>query len=170
MSDLNETRKKINNIDKQMAQLFVERMQASKDVAIYKMEHGLPIYDRIREEEVINKNSSLVEDSNIRKYYVNFLKDLMNVSKQYQSELISGLKVGYSGVEGAFGHIAAIKMFNNAQYLSYPDFETAYASCENGECDIVVLPTENSYAGDVGAVMDLIFSGSLFINQMKEFK
>lgn len=166
MSDLNETRKKINNIDKQMAQLFVERMQASKDVAIYKMEHGLPIYDRIREEEVINNNSSLVEDSNIRKYYVNFLKDLMNVSKQYQSELISGLKVGYSGVEGAFGHIAAIKMFNNAQYLSYPDFETAYAACENGECDIVVLPTENSYAGDVGAVMDLIFSGSLFINQM----
>lgn len=166
MSDLNEARKKINKIDKEMAQLFVERMEASKEVALYKLEHGLPIYDRLREEEVVAKNSAMVEDPNIRKYYVNFLKDVMNVSKLYQSELMSGLKVGYSGVEGAFAHIAAMKMFNNAQFISYQDFNDAYTACEKGECDIVVLPTENSYAGDVGAVMDLIFSGSLYINQM----
>lgn len=166
MNNLNETRRKINAIDKEMAKLFVERMKASKEVAEYKMEYGLPIYDRIREEEVISKNTELIEDEDLKKYYVVFLKDLMNTSKSYQQELISGLRVGYSGVPGAFGYIAARKMFNNASLIAYSDFSTAYKACEDGLCDIVVLPTENSYAGDVGTVMDLMFSGSLYVNRM----
>ena len=80
MSNLNDTRKKINAIDKEMAKLFVERMNASKEVAEYKMEHGLPIYDRIREEEVIKKNTELIEEDDLKKYYVMFLQDLMNTS------------------------------------------------------------------------------------------
>ena len=166
MSNLNDTRKKINAIDKEMAKLFVERMNASKEVAEYKMEHGLPIYDRIREEEVIKKNTELIEEDDLKKYYVMFLQDLMNTSKAYQQELMNGLKVGYSGVPGAFGYIAARRMFSNANLIAYSDFATAYKACENGEIDIVVLPTENSYAGDVGTVMDLMFSGSLYVNQM----
>ena len=166
MSNLNDTRKKINAIDKEMAKLFVERMNASKEVAEYKMEHGLPIYDRIREEEVIKKNTELIEEDDLKKYYVMFLQDLMNTSKAYQQELMNGLKVGYSGVPGAFGYIAARRMFSNANLIAFSDFATAYKACENGEIDIVVLPTENSYAGDVGTVMDLMFSGSLYVNQM----
>ena len=56
----------------------------------------------------------------------------------------------------------------SAELVAYPDLKAAYQSVENGECDTVVLPFENSYAGEVGAVMDLIFSGSLFINQVKD--
>jgi chorismate mutase/prephenate dehydratase len=166
MSNLNDTRKKINAIDKEMAKLFVERMNASKEVAEYKMEHGLPIYDRIREEEVIKKNTELIEEDDLKKYYVMFLQDLMDTSKSYQQEIMQGLRVGYSGAQGAFGYIAAKKMFADAKYISYPSFNEAYVGCEKGECDIVVLPVENSYAGDVGTVMDLMFSGSLYINQM----
>ena len=166
MSDLNNARLKINAIDKEMAKLFEERMKVSKEVAEYKMEHGLPIFDRIREEEVIKRNVELIEDENLKKYYVMFLKDLMNTSKSYQQELISGIRVGYTGVAGAFGYIAAKKMYKDAELISYSDFETCYKACEKGECDIVVLPIENSYAGDVGAVMDLTFSGSLYINRM----
>ena len=166
MSNLNDVRKKINAIDKEMAKLFEERMKASKEVAEYKMEHGLPIYDKIREEEVIRQNTELIEDVNLRKYYVMFLQDLMDTSKRYQQELMNGLKVGYSGVPGAFGYIAARKMFPTANLFAYSDFNTAYKACEKGECDIVVLPTENSYAGDVGTVMDLMFSGNLYVNRM----
>ncbi len=166
MSNLNDARTKINAIDKEIAKLFEERMKVSKEVAEYKMEHGLPIYDKIREEEVIRKNTELIEDENLKKYYVMFLQDIMDTSKAYQQELMKGLKVGYSGVPGAFGYIAAKKMFPNANLLSYTDFNIAYKACEKGECDIVVLPTENSYAGDVGTVMDLMFSGSLYVNRM----
>lgn len=168
MSNLNEARQKINAIDKQMADLFVERMKISKEVAEYKMQYGLPIFDRLREEEVIKNNSKLIKEEEVKKYYVMFLQDLMDTSKAYQQELMEGLRVGYSGVEGAFGYIASKKMFKDAKLISYPDFETCYKACEKGECDIVVLPIENSYAGDVGSVMDLMFSGSLYVNQMIE--
>ena len=166
MSDLKDARKKINAIDKEMAKLFEERMAVSKEVAEYKMQYGLPVFDPIREQEVIKNNSALIQDENIKKYYVMFLQDLMDTSKSYQQEIMQGLRVGYSGAQGAFGYIAAKKMFADAKYISYPSFNEAYVGCEKGECDIVVLPVENSYAGDVGTVMDLMFSGSLYINQM----
>ena len=61
-------------------------------------------------------------------------------------------------------------MFPNATYVSFTSFNDAYKACESGECDVCVLPLENSYAGEVGLVMDLMFSGSLYINQVYELE
>ena len=82
----------------------------------------------------------------------------------------NGLKVAYSGVEGAFAHIAAGRIFPEGNRISYSDFKAAYNSVLNGECDIAVLPIENSYAGEVGQTLDLIFSGSLHINGIFELE
>ena len=165
---MNEIRKKINEIDKEMAKLFEERMTCAKKIAEYKAEHALPIFDPTRELEVINNNSKLIQDDEIREYYVDFLQNTMNVSKRYQGRVMNGLKVAYSGVKGAFAYIASTKMFPNANYLPYKDFVSAYNAVINGECDTCVLPLENSYAGEVGSVMDLIFAGPLHVNQVKE--
>lgn len=170
MSDLKDIRKKINDIDKEMAKLFEERMKASSEVAEYKKEHALPIFDSSRENEVINKNLEFIEDEKIKQYYVNFLQNTMDISKRYQSSLLNGLRVAYSGVKGAFAYIAAKRMFPNATYVSYLSFNDAYKACEKGECDVCVLPLENSYAGEVGLVMDLMFSGSLYVNQVYELE
>ena len=168
--ELKDIRQKINEIDEQMAKLFEERMKVSSEVAKYKKEHALPIFDSSREQEVINKNLNYITDDNIKQYYVNFLQKTMDISKQYQSSLLNGLKVAYSGVKGAFAYIAAKKMFPNAIYKSYVSFNEAYKACETGECDVCVLPLENSYAGEVGLVMDLMFSGSLYVNQVYELE
>ena len=170
MSDLKDIRNKINEIDQEMAKLFEERMQASEEVAEYKKEHALPIFDSSRENEVINRNVEYIKDEKIKEYYVNFLKNTMDISKQYQSSLLNGLRVAYSGITGAFADLAARKMFPNAEYVPYLSFSDAYKACENGECDICVLPLENSYAGEVGLVMDLMFSGSLYVNQVYELE
>ena len=170
MNELDNARKKINEIDEKMAKLFEERMEASNLVAEYKIKHALPIYDPIREQAVINNNTKHIKNNAIKEYYVNFLKETMEISKKYQSRLMKGMKVAYCGVEGAFAHIAAIKMFKNAVYVNYPDFASAYEATVNGECDTCVLPLENSYAGEVGLVMDLMFSGPLFINQVVELE
>ena len=63
MDNLKEARKKINEIDAQMAKLFEERMKVSEDVALYKKEHALPIFDETREKEVIAKNVEFIEDA-----------------------------------------------------------------------------------------------------------
>lgn len=170
MAELKDIRKRINEIDKEMAKLFEERMQASSEVAEYKKEHALPIFDSSREQEVIDKNLQFIDNEDIKQYYVNFLQNTMDISKKYQSALLNGLRVAYSGVKGAFAYIAAKKMFPNATYVSYVSFNDAYKACEKGECDVCVLPLENSYAGEVGLVMDLMFSGSLYVNQVYELE
>ena len=163
---LEKARKEINEIDKEMAELFVRRMHAAEAVADYKKDRGLAILDEVREAEVIRRNSALVEDDRIREYYVRFLKDTMAVSRSYQSRLMEGMKVAFSGTEGAFAHIAACKLYPTAKKVAFGDFSEAYHAVERGECDIAVLPVENSYNGEVGQVTDLMFSGSLYVNGM----
>ncbi len=168
MNELDNIRKRINEIDKQMASLFEERMKNAKSVAEYKVKYAMPILDETREKRIIENNVNYIEDDTIREYYVRFLQNNMDLSKDYQARLIKGLKVAYSGVVGAFAYIAAKKMFPEAEYIAYPNFTEAYNAVLSGECDTCVLPLENSFAGDVGVVMDLIFSGSLYINQVIE--
>lgn len=165
-NSLDEIRVNINEIDQKMAELFVQRMKASKEVAEYKIKNALPILDNSREKEVIKRNAEYVDDVIIKEYYVNFIQSIMDISKAYQRRIIEKMIVGYSGVPGSFGYLAAKKLFPDATLVAYPDFKDAYLDCENGRCDAVVLPLENSYAGDVGTVMDLTFNGTLYINQM----
>ena len=143
---LEEARRIINEVDSQMAELFVKRMRAAELVSDYKMELGLPILDQKREKEVVEKNSALVDDEVIKKYYIDYLEHLMSLSRAYQHRRQSGLKVAYS------------------------DFKAAYDSVVKGESDVAVLPIENSYAGEVGQTIDLIFSGSLFVNGIYELE
>ncbi len=165
-NSLDKARKKINEIDQKMAELFVERMRECEAVAEYKKERGLAILDPSREEEVLRRNGALVEDEVLREYYMTFMRNNMAVSRSYQSRLMEGMKVAYSGTEGAFAHIAASKLYPTAQKISFSDFASAYRAVEKGECDIAVLPVENSYNGEVGQVTDLMFSGSLYVNGM----
>ncbi len=164
MNKLEDARKAINKIDEEMAELFVKRMDAARIISEYKMEHGLPILDQKRENELIEKNSGFVKDESLRSYYVSFLKETMGISRKYQQMLQEGLSVAYSGVEGAFANIAAKKIFPNAKQISFGDFGSAYDAVVNGECDCAVLPIENSFAGEVTQVIDLMFSGNLHIN------
>ncbi|MGN0819771.1 MAG: chorismate mutase [Christensenellaceae bacterium] len=168
MNELENSRKTIDAIDKQIAELFEQRMEAVGVIAKYKKEHSLPVYDKTRENSILDKNLLLIKNETYREYYHKFMQDLMSVSRMYQTRLTEGLKVIYSGTEGAFGYIASKKLFPNASLTACDDFESAYRAVENGEYDCTILPIENSYAGDVGAVMDLMFSGSLYVNQIIE--
>ena len=167
---LEEARKIINEVDAEMAALFVKRMRAAELVYEHKKEFGLPILDQKREDAVIEKNAALVEDKILKGYYIDYLKHLMAVSRAYQYRMQSGLKVAYSGVEGAFAHIAAGRIFPEGNRVSYSDFKAAYDAVVRGESDVAVLPIENSYAGEVGQTIDLIFSGGLFINGIYELE
>ena len=167
---LDEAREIINRVDSEMAKLFLERMKAAETVFEHKKEFGLPIYDAKREETVIENNSALIEDEVIKGYYIDYLKNLMSVSRSYQYRMQNGLKVAYSGVEGAFAHIAAGRIFPESDRISCRDFKAAYNSVADGEADVAVLPIENSYAGEVGQTIDLIFSGSLYINGIYELE
>lgn len=164
MSKLKEARLCINDIDRELASLFCRRLEAAAQIAEYKKEHGMEIFDPVREAEVIRCGAEQIEDELKRAYYVSFLQDIMKTSRAFQERLMQGMKVAYSGTEGAFAHIAATRLFPTARLIGYASFEAAYRAVEDGACDAVVLPMENSYNGEVGDVTDLLFSGSLYVN------
>lgn len=87
MTNLKEIRDKINDLDKEMLDLFTKRMKLSKEVIEYKIKNNLPILDQEREKEVINKNLNNLKNKDLEKYYLEFITNLMNISKEYQSYL-----------------------------------------------------------------------------------
>ena len=84
---LEEARKIINEVDAQMAELFVKRMRAAEMVFEYKKEFGMPILDEKREAAVIEKNTALIEDEILKEYYDIFIKNVMSISRAYQSHM-----------------------------------------------------------------------------------
>lgn len=168
MSELEAARAEIVRVDEQMARLFEARMKEIEKVAAYKKENGLPIKDPSREEALLDRCRKLIQDPAIESEYVEFMRQVIGISCQYQESLIHGRTVSFCGVEGAYAHIAARKLFPEAQCKGHATFEDAYRAVETGESDCAVLPLENSYAGEVGTVMDLLFTGSLYINQIMD--
>ena len=168
MDNLEEIRKEIDAVDAQLAPLFEQRMELARRVVAYKSAHGLAICDPGREQEVIRRGAQRIQDRDIREYYVRFQQDLMALSRDWQRRLSGGLKVAYSGVPGAFAYIAALRLFPGAELIPFADFAAAYRACETGEADVAVLPFENSSEGEVSSVTDLMFNGSLYVNQVIE--
>lgn len=162
---LEKARSIIDEVDRKMAELFARRMEAVKLVAEHKSERGLPIFDEKREEQVIRKNSAflLSESEAVRTAYLDFLGCTMSVSKKYQEYLLSGMRIAYCGTKGAFAHIASGRLFPSAKTIGYPDFASAYNAVASGDCHAAVLPFENSSAGEVGQVTDILFSGPLYV-------
>lgn len=99
---LDKAREIINEVDAQMAELFKKRMRAVELVYEHKKEFGLPILDEKREKEVIKQNAARIEDEVLKEYYIDFLKNMMSISRAYQYRMQDGLKTAYSGVEGTF--------------------------------------------------------------------
>ena len=166
MDRLEKAREVINRVDIEMARLFEERLDAAREVAAYKKEHGLPILDAAREAAVIARGAASIKDESLKEYYVTFQKGVMAVCRSYQSLLLEGTRIAYSGTEGAFAHTAAGRIFPEGERIGYPDFSSAYQAVENGDCYAAVLPIENSFAGEVAQVTDLLFSGSLSVSGM----
>ncbi len=80
------------------------------------------------------------------------------------------IKIAYSGIEGSYADIAAAHICPEAERIAFRSFHKAYAAVEEGTCDLAVLPIENSYAGEVGAVTDLMFHGNLAVRDVYELQ
>lgn len=88
MDQLEQARRVIDHVDRQMAALFEQRMEAVRHVAEFKAEKGLPILNKEREEQVVARNLSLLEDPALYPYYEDFIREVMALSRKYQQELL----------------------------------------------------------------------------------
>lgn len=92
--ELHEIREEIRQIDEEMAELFVRRMEAVRKVAAYKNQRGLPVLDREQESRVIQGRSARIKDPELQPFYREFLQETMDISKRWQVYLIQRKRDG----------------------------------------------------------------------------
>ena len=158
MDQLQQARAQIDEIDAKMAALFEQRMQAVGQVAQYKARTGKQVFDPAREALVLEKNTARVQNPELQPYYREFLKEALAVSRAYQHVLIGQDVAAYQGVEGAWSHIALRQLFPFAKARAYSTWNEVVEAVELGDAYCGVLPFENSNAGDVSAVLDLLYA------------
>lgn len=174
--DLQEIREKLDRLDKQLLELFEERMEFCGNVAEYKLENGKPVYDREREQEKLKSLEALAEDEFEQQAVRELFSQIMTISRRYQYKVLSEngrtmesefkavkslardqVKVVYQGVEGAYSHEAALQYFGEAAELYHVfSWEDAMKDVETGKADYAVVPIENSSAGAVTGNYDLL--------------
>lgn len=174
--DLQEIREKLDRLDKQLLELFEERMELCGNVAEYKLENGKPVYDREREQEKLKSLEELAEDEFEQQAVRELFSQIMTISRRYQYKVLSEngrtmesefkavksltrdqVKVVYQGVEGAYSHEAALQYFGEAAELYHVfSWEDAMKDVEAGNADYAVVPIENSSAGAVTGNYDLL--------------
>ena len=175
--ELGEYRTKIDAIDEQLLRLFAERMDVAAGIAAYKKEHGLPVLDPSRERakllDVAEKTPAALQE-----YAVSLYSLLFELSRSYQNRLLGETTeltraiqaaidgtpklfpekavVACQGVAGSYSQLACDKLFKLANVLYFSSFESVFSAIEAGLCQYGAVPVENSTAGSVNAVYDLM--------------
>ena len=174
--DLLELRGRIDEIDQQIVALYEKRMEVSKQVAEYKIETGKRVFDKAREEEKIQKVKSLTHNDFNSHGIEELFEQIMCMSRKLQYQLISehgGLnklpfskvdcletqkaRVVFQGAEGAYSQAAMHQYFGDQIDSFHVDtFRDAMMAIDEGSADFAVLPIENSTAGMVSEISDLL--------------
>ncbi len=176
MDELKQMRNEIDEIDDQMVELFQRRMAISKRVAEYKLEHKQPVQDKNREADKLDRLGALA-DNNFNKHGIlELYRQLMAMSRKLQYRLLAdkrteekfnfkrinelktkNCKVIYQGVPGAYSYAAMLKFFGEeVDCENVATFKDAMDTLSKGAADYAVLPFENSTAGMVADVYDLL--------------
>ena len=175
--DLNELRQQINSIDDELLNLFTRRMDLATQVADYKRAHDLPILQPAREREILKKAAEKAGPE-LGGYARVLFSMLMELSKSYQNkrnnkeielhrQIADAIEntprlfprspmVACQGVEGANSQIACEKIFQSPFIMYFKTFESVFTAIEQGLCQYGILPIENSTAGSVKKVYDLM--------------
>ena len=182
--ELNELRNQIDAIDDQLVNLFCRRMEISAQVADYKKEHNLPVFVPARERAIL-KTVAEKAGPEMANYTRVLYSMLFELSRSYQSKRNDELSqlyinitgaieetpklfpqdamVACQGVEGAYSQIAAEKIFKTPFIMYFKTFEGVFNAVEQGLCQYGVLPIENSTAGSVNKVYDLMIQKNFSI-------
>lgn len=191
MKQLETLREKIDEIDTQLVDLFISRMGVAEEISLYKKENKLPILDSGRERQLLSKVATQAGDD-----YANYTESLFrtimsssrscqnikagNPSKTYETiqrslETTPNLfpqrpMVACQGLEGAYSQIACDSIFKSPTILYFNSFEHVIRAVEGGMCQYGILPIENSTAGSVNNIYDLMTAHNFSIVRSARLK
>ena len=175
--ELSDYRKRLDEIDEEILHLFSERMDIAVEIASWKQENSLPVLDARREKEKLQRIEEM-SDPDLSDYSFTLFSMLMELSRSRQNRILhrdspetraieTALRdtpqlfpekavVACQGVEGAYSGIACEKLFLRPSIFYFSSFDAVFTAVEKGLCRYGVIPVENSTAGTVNAVYDLM--------------
>ena len=184
--DLNSYRQEIDQIDDKIRELFEKRMEIASNIAQYKKDNGLPVLNRTREREIINRVTT-AGNTQLAGYTKILFTTLFDLSRSFQThrliadgayarkirealtntqnDLPKSARVACQGVEGAYSQIAVDKLFALPSIMYVNTFEGVFRAVDSGLCEYGVLPLENSLHGSVSEVYDLMLKYKFHISK-----
>ena len=175
--ELKDYRKKIDAVDEDILRLFMQRMELSEKIASWKQENNMAVLDLRREQEKLRAMEELAPEE-LKDGTFSLFSMLMELSRVRQNQILhphsptrdsieralqetdplfpEKATVACQGVEGAYSGIACAKLFRRPNIFYFSSFEAVFSAVEKGLCRYGVIPVENSTAGSVNAVYDLM--------------
>lgn len=174
--DLLKLREQIDEVDAQFVELYEKRMDISRQVAEYKIETGKKVFDKTREEEKLRRVKALTHNDFNSLGVEELFEQIMSMSRKLQYRLLTEhgssarlpfigvdslddgkARVVFQGAEGAYSQAAMVQYFGNKVSSFHVDtFRDAMIAIDEGSADFAVLPIENSTAGIVSEIYDLL--------------
>ena len=177
--ELSELRTALDDVDRRLVDLLVERIDVVSRVAKYKAVSGRKVRDPVREKQLTERLARLAGEAGLDPHFVTrVVREILEHSVRLQEELIAStldpargakasLVVGYQGGEGAYSHIAALRHFGaRSKGLvceGFSDFPSMLEAVKSGYLDYAILPIENSIAGSINESYDLLARMDLFL-------
>ena len=182
--ELQELRSKIDEIDAQLTKLFEARMDVAAEIGAWKRENHMPVLDAARERDKLNAIAA--ESREDMQTYTQMLYSMIfELSRSHQSDLTrtpSSLRheveqaiegtprlfptspiIACQGTEGAYSQIAGTRMFKSPKIMYFKSFDSVFSAIESGFCQYGILPIENSSAGSVKKVYDLMLRHKFYV-------
>ena len=182
--ELQELRSKIDEIDAQLTKLFEARMDVAAEIGAWKRENHMPVLDAARERDKLNAIAA--ESREDMQTYTQMLYSMIfELSRSHQSDLTrtpSSLRqeveraieetprlfptspiIACQGTEGAYSQIAGTRMFKSPKIMYFKSFDSVFSAIESGFCQYGILPIENSSAGSVKQVYDLMLRHKFYV-------
>ena len=189
--DISELREQINQIDHEIVELYGKRMETAREIGRFKREHNLPVLDSERERELLNRVAEQAGKDNergIRALY-HLLMDHSRMRQEMDGHPESRLgqqirkavaampavfpekaTVACQGVEGAYSQLACEKIIRYPSIMYCRTFENVFSAIDSGLCRYGILPIENSLAGSVNSVYDLMIQHHCYIVRSARIK
>ncbi|MBO5031487.1 MAG: prephenate dehydratase [Lachnospiraceae bacterium] len=174
--DLSELRVELDGIDRKIVELYEKRMDVCRQVAAYKIETGKRVFDKEREQQKLKAVSELTHNEFNARGIKDLFEQIMSISRKLQYQMIAEqngagrlsflemedidckkCRVVFQGAEGAYSQAAMMRYFGDeVDSFNVDTFRDAMLAIDEGSADFAVLPIENSSAGIVSEIYDLL--------------
>ena len=170
---ISEVRRQIDEIDKKLVSLISDRMRLSERIALEKQKGSIEVTDKARESVVLQRVSEQAEGSGIAPGFVrSIFRSLISYSKAVQDSLRdkeknevprTGQRIAVLGPEGTFSEAAAIESFPDAKLIYFNYIRDVFSAVATQDCDLAVVPVENSVEGSVSETLDCLLDFPIFV-------